>query len=377
MPLTSPRRPAILSHLQRSTLALALLALTGAAHAADDKIFSFSAFGTLGFANSSSSDGDYTGNQLQPHGTGNTHGWSPIDTKLAGQLTARVNDQFSAVVQVVSMLRTDNTYTPRVEWAFVKYSPTPALSLLIGRVVLPTFMGSETRLLGFSNPTVRPPLETYNLNPTTNLDGVSGSWRSNFGSVTNTVQAFYGKNTAKLIGPDGGILGPIEADPVKGVVDTVEFGSWTMRAGISQYKLSISPAPHFTINVPKFRQFNLGATYDNGTWFVQSEVSRSKDLELASDSLAYYATAGMRIDAFTPYVSYSTTEPKGTAFPTNSEQTTSSIGLRWDAVKNVAIKAQFDRVTLGAHSVGSFVNVKPAMLGRGSNVASVAVDFVY
>ena len=246
-------------------LGLALLSASGAARADDaDKIFSFSAFGTVGMAHSSSSEADYTANQLQPSGTGASHNWSPIDSKLAGQLTARVNDKLSAVVQVVAMTRTNNRFEPKVEWAFVKYAVTPELSVMLGRTVLPTFMGSETRLLGFSNPWVRPPLETYNQNPTTNLDGVNASYRSNFGSVTNTVQAFYGKNSAHLISYDGSLIPTIDADPVRGVVDTIEVGAWTIRGGLSYYKLALSPVPGVNVTVPHFQQANLGVMYDSG-----------------------------------------------------------------------------------------------------------------
>lgn len=361
-----------------SVLAFALLAATGAAHAADgDKIFSFSGFGTLGVANSSSSDGDYTANQGQPDGTGRTHNWAPIDTKLAGQLTARWDDQLSAVVQVVAMKRVNNRYEPKVEWAFIKFAPTPELSIMVGRTVLPTFMASETRLLGFSNPWVRPPLETYNQNPTTNLDGVNVSFRKNFGSLTNTLQAFYGNNTAQIVGATGALTPKIDADPVRGIVNTVEVGSWTIRASATYLDLALSPAPHVRVTAPDFHQFNVGVMYDSGNWFVQSEYSLAKELLVASDSRAFYATVGMRMNAFTPYATYSKSEPTGHAYPLNSGQTSTSVGLRWDAVKNVAIKAQFDHVKLGANSFGTFVNVKPGMLAGSSNVASIAVDFVY
>lgn len=362
-------------------LGLALLAATGAARAqsADtaDNMFSFSGFGTIGMAHSSSSDGDYTANQQQPSGTGASHNWSPIDSKLAGQVTARVNDQLSAVVQVVAMTRTTNRFTPRVEWAFVKYAFTPELSVMVGRTVLPTFMSSETRLLGFSNPWVRPPLETYNQNPTTSLDGVNASFRKNFGSVTNTVQAFYGKNKAEIVTFDGNVLPPIKARPVRGLVDTLELGAWTVRASVSSFKLEINLAPGMTVTVPHFQQANLGVMYDSGDWFVQSELSVARKLMLTSDSRAFYATAGMRIKAFTPYLTWSQQTPSDSSFQGSVEQKTASAGLRWDAVKNVAIKAQFDHVTLGARSFGSFINVKPTLMGKGSNVASVVLDFVY
>jgi hypothetical protein len=118
-------------------------------------------------------------------------------------------------------------------------------------------------------------------------------------------------------------------------------------------------------------------SYDPGNWFIQGELATEKNPKMRSDLRSVAVTAGVRVQAFTPYATYARVAPHGAPTVSNAEQTSTSIGLRWDVIKNVAIKAQFDHVKLGPNSVGYFLNVKPAMVGRGSNVASVAVDFVY
>jgi len=55
---------------------------------------------------------------------------------------------------------------------------------------------------------------------------------------------------------------------------------------------------------------------------------------------------------------------------------TDSIGVRWDAWKNIDIKAQYDRVKPGTNSRGLFVRVEPGF-GAAVSVYSVAVDFVF
>ena len=61
-------------------------------------------------------------------------------------------------------------------------------------MVLPTFLVSDSRKVGYGNPWVRPPVEVYSLNPITTLDGVDASYRLHLGEVTNTLQADYGRN---------------------------------------------------------------------------------------------------------------------------------------------------------------------------------------
>lgn len=355
-----------------SILAIVLLVSAGVAKAdSDDKMFSFNGFGTVGFGHSTSTNGDYVSNLLQPSGSGATHEWSALDSVLGGQLTAKVNDQLSAVVQVVAMTRSNGKFAPKVEWAYVKYALTPSLSVLVGRTVQPSFMTSETRIVGFANPWVRPPQEIYNLNPTTNLDGINTSFRKNFSGVTNTLQGFYGKNEITIVGPSGPLA--VKATRIRGFADTVEYGALSVRGSMNWFDLAF---PEFKLTSAE-RQANLGASYDPGNWFIQGEVARSKNVEMLRDLRAVSLTTGVRIQAFTPYASYSRVTPYGPRGSVNTEQTSTSIGLRWDVVKKVAIKTQFDHVSVGRNSIGYFINVRPAMAGGSSNVASIAVDFLY
>lgn len=370
-----PRNPALRFKRQVSVLGIALLASAGAAQAdSGDEVFSFNGFGTVGFGHSSSTDGDYVPNLIRPTGPGASHDWTPLDNVLGGQLTAKVNEQFSAVVQVVAMTRPNGNFAPKVEWAYLKYALTPELSVLVGRTLQPGFMASETRMVGFSNPWVRPPLETYNQNPTTNLDGINASFRNNLGGVTNTLQGFYGKTEITVISASGAPLFA-KVNRMHGFADTVEYGTLSVRGSLNYFDLAV-PLPGFTINASA-RQANLGVSYDPGNWFVQGELATSNNLEIVHDVRSMYVTAGVRIHAFTPYATYSRVRPHGAPALITNEQTSTSIGLRWDVIKNVAVKTQLDHVSVGPNSAGYFVNVKPAMLGGSSNIASVAVDFVY
>jgi hypothetical protein len=67
------------------------------------------------------------------------------------------------------------------------------------------------------------------------------------------------------------------------------------------------------------------------------------------------------------------------SFSQGSEaQRTVSGGLRWDFMKNLDLKVQYDYVRLGAGSTGLFVNEQPGFrLGSTASVISATIDFVF
>jgi hypothetical protein len=59
-------------------------------------------------------------------------------------------------------------------------------------------------------------------------------------------------------------------------------------------------------------------------------------------------------------------------------QNTISVGSRWDVMKNIDLKMQYDHIDLGAGSAGTLVNVQPGFQGGGTvNLFSIAIDFVW
>lgn len=70
-------------------------------------------------------------------------------------------------MQVIAKQRYDENYTPTVEWAYLQYAVTESLDVRAGRVVLPVFITSEYRKVGYANPWVRPPQEVYRTVPKT------------------------------------------------------------------------------------------------------------------------------------------------------------------------------------------------------------------
>lgn len=413
-----------------AVLCVALLARTGAADAvasSDDPstpMFSFGGFGTLGVVHSSNEQADFTTTEFKPNGAGYSHSWSAdVDSLIAGQVTANITSKLSAVLQVISEQNYDNTYTPHVEWANIKYQFTPDLSVRIGRTALPIFMLTDSRQIGYATPWVRPPVEVYRLVPVTSNDGADASYRMALGAATNTLQVTAGRSDAKF--PNSGAFGAVTAQSrdVATFVDTFEKGFTTVHLNYGRAHITL---PAFDELFDAFRQFGaqgiaiankydvnkrlatflgMGANYDPGNWFVMSEWGEIKTDSALGDNAGWYVSGGYRFAKFTPYITYAkvkadsnTSDPgldvtelpaslAGLATGLNAGlnqilgsiavQRTISVGARYDFMKNADLKLQYDHTRLGTGSHGTLINIQPDFTPGGSvNLVTVTIDFV-
>lgn len=395
------------NHLSPLVGAIALMLSSPGAQAAEGQsMFSFSGFGTVAAVHSSEDKADFTGNVLQPKGAGysKTTSLTP-DSKVGAQVNAVFNSKLSGVVQVVSQYRYDGTYTPQIEWANLKYQPTSNLSLRVGRIALPTYLMSESRLVGYAHTWARPPLEVYGVLPMTSNDGVDVSYRQQFGNIHNNIQVYYGSNEIDIVGG-----GTAKGESSWGVNDTIEMGSLTLRASYASIKEKLTAAAFdplfagmaalgetdmlakYDISNMPVSAFSLGASYDPGKWFVLSEFVHYKGDAVLANSRSWYAAGGYRVGKFTPYLIHSRVkasvkeETEGgflngainaTMYSASGSQKTTSVGVRVDAMKNVAIKAQYDRVTTGDKSNGRFRPYPGYVTGSSADIVTLGVDFVF
>lgn len=333
-------------------------------------LWAINGFGTLGAIHSSESRGDFVFDNLQPQGVGRSHDWSvDVDSRAGVQLTANLTPQWSAVLQVVSEYRWDNSYAPTVNWANVKYAFTPDLSVRVGRIALAAFLASDSRKIGYSNITARPPAEVYRLQVLRDSDGVDLSYRTRFGDVGNTVTLLYGQRTVtNTRGVD------VHSTGVRGLFDTVERGALTLHlAAIARHVDNQNP--------PLGKFLSLGAGYDPGPWFASAEWVKAINFDangVKAIRAAWYLTAGWRVDAFAPYVTVAELRPLTATASAPVAQHSYAAGVRWDVARNLDLKLQLDQLRAGDNSYGTLQNVA-AGTPRGGRVRllSVVADFVF
>lgn len=399
---------------------LALVLARACLAEASPPVFQFHAFGSLALSHSSENQADFLGSLLIRHGAGYTQSWSAeVDSRLGAQLAVTLTPKISAVVQVLAEQGHDGGYTPRMEWANVTYHPTTDASVRVGRIVLPTFMVSDSRKVGYANAWVRPPGEVYGLVPITSNDGVDATYRAHIGTRELTLQGIYGQSDTKI--PSGGTA---QAREVWGVTATAENGPGQLRVAYEQTRLTIDV---YNRLFDGFRQFGpeglaiarrfdadgsvlqfvgAGGLYDPGNWFVMAELGLMRSPSAVGEHVAWYASGGYRFGALTPYVSYSAIAARSprsdpgltaAAYPpaqagavaslnaaldrllaASVVQNTISLGVRWDFRKNFDCKLQLDRSRRGAGSPGTLGNIQPGFRPGGRyEVVSLAVDFVY
>lgn len=401
--------------------ALSLL-IGGAACAQDAKTpgWTLSGFGTIGAVHSSERNADYTASVLKADGAGATRRWSAnVDSRLGAQLDYRHDRRWSAVLQMVSEQGLDNSYRPRIEWANVKYQATPELALRFGRIALPMFLTADYRKVGYAYPWVRPPVEGYGTLPFTSSDGVDATLRWSAGRVRNASQLFYGRDQVALAAPLKAYLRGIV-----GISNTSDWGALSVRANVIGGEITTgigsalfdgfeaagpagaAIARRYEIDHKRARVASIGMNYDPGQWFLMLEASRNHTDSLLGATRSAYASAGLRLNAFTPYLTVSRVRAAGPTrddglptaglapgaaallaqlngdlnllLATIPQQTTQAAGVRWDLAANAALKLQYDRVRPQHGSRGTLINLTPAFRsGQTAHVASVALDFVY
>lgn len=376
-------------------------------------------FATLGFVHSSEEQADYFGGQLVERGAGHSQSWSPeLDSRVGAQVTATFNQRMSAVVQVIVEQEADGDYDPHVEWANLKYQLTPDAAVRVGRILLPSFMVSDFRKVGYANVWVRPPAETYGLIPITASDGLDATYRVVLGPFTNAIQAFLGQSDIKL---DEGFA---RARHHWGLTATSERGAASFRLALQGAKVTVDPfntlfdafrqfgpegdaiADRYDVDGSAFRFVAAGFLYDPGRWFATVEWGTTDSHSAIGDRTTWYASAGYRLGKFTPYLTYSdgdTDSPLSdpgltvSAYPPalaetiarlnaglnsalarSTDQDTGSAGVRWDFNKDFDLKVQFDHSLRRHGSNGTLGNIQPGFKSRGSyNLVSIAVDFVF
>jgi hypothetical protein len=389
----------------------------------DLPMFSFDGFGTLGVVHSSEDNAEFTGSLLTPTGAGFGHSWSAaVDSLIAAQMTANVTSKLSAVLQIVSEQNYDDTYTPHMEWANVKYQFTPDFDVRIGRTALPVFMLTDTRLVRYAIPWVRLPVELYELVPVTSNDGVDASYGMSMGAGTNTVHFTAGGSDSRL--PLGDTIGTIHARGLRTISDTFEEDFATLRVtygrshvtiaefdslfdGFRQFGpqgVAIADQYDFDNRVVKF--FGMGASYDPGKWFVMSELGHFSTDSVLGDNLGWYVSGGPRLGRFTLFATYAARKVESnrsdpgltvTGLPPaqaiaaaqlnailNEElgaiavQRTISAGVRWDFMKDLDFKLQFDHTRNGAGSPGILQDLQPGFKSGGTvNLISASLDCVF
>ncbi len=372
---------------------------------ADDALpaFALSGFGTLGATRTTSDEVSFVRDLAQPEGAGKR--WDGrVDSMLGVQGNLKLNSQLEGVVQVVSRYRYDRSFTPEVSWVYLKYEPDPKLSLRAGRLGTEFFMLADSRMVGYSYLSVRPPGDYFWSLPFYSIDGADAVLSLPFWESILRAKAFYGISDERIALEKR--EWKLDGSPMTGGYLELQTGPWVFRLSYANIvfrndlplgsvlntylppTVAQQSVDYLTTAYTRSHYYAFGAVYDSGPWQLHPMLNHIVQGSNAFQSAdGGYFQLGYRIGPVTPYAGYSwiRSDQRGnTLNPVvasimadgHADQSTTTAGARWDVVRNVALKAQWDHIHGEPESIFPYRRETKAWTGK-MDVFTLTMDFVF
>ena len=393
--------------------------LTPFAALADEPSLTFNGYATFGLLHSSEERADYIPNPLRSRGAGRSGNPNvETDSLAALQIDYQTGSRLSATVQLVAEQDYRRDFRPRLEWANLQYSISDDVEIRVGRIALNTFMVSDYRKVGFALPWVRPPAELYQLAGFSNSDGVDITYHFSQAGFNYSGQIVYGRNRLTET------AGDVEVPNLWGLFQRLERGPLTVHTSYLSPKVlfgraeplweayrAFGPAGEAVVTdydaAGRRSSFQVyGFAWDPGDWFAQAEWGRGDTASGFGDRVGWYASTGIRLGDWTPYLTYARTEGRqrdvrglepgqfdpaltpvidelnNTLFllqsGTSPQQHTVSAGARWDFRPGMSAKLQYDRISVRDGSIGLFRNLSDSRYRPdGADIFSLSLDVLF
>jgi hypothetical protein len=244
------------------------------------------------------------------------------ESLFAIQVSGDVNDKMTATGQIVA--RADNDYNAEFEWAYITYAASDNINISAGRLRMPLFNYSSSKDVGYSYHWINTPRSVYDV-PFNNIEGVrldysnyAGDWEY---GMSVSAGAFTGPAFGTDLEGDNVILFSGEATydwfKIRGVAGS---GKTSLNIGDSSDSTLLEASDGLTLlnafgfgNLSDSLQWSddtgkflgLSLQVDKFDWFVVAEMTQ---IDVADSFIAktdaYYVTAGLRVGAWTPSITY-------------------------------------------------------------------------
>lgn len=345
------------------------------------------------------------------------------DSILGGQVDVRFNDNLSSSLQMVSRNNAYGNWKPAVVSAFIKYSPTPSLSVRVGQMTQDSNFGSASRYASYAYTYIRPSPEIYGVfSSYDRYQGVDFDYRlqlaSGIGRLYLAHGDIVGNRYLQGASPDG------RSDRVKDAKVTAAMLSWQkdsleVRAFVEKLDfknvhtfdplaqgLATLPFPQaqavvaqideaHTIDVPIY---GLAAEYELDAWKFQGILSKYKNNGFPkTEGKIIKGMVAYRHGNFTPYVmmAYGKTKQQDDALvlppipalkPLQAaynqaanalavDQSTFSVGLRYEINDHAAFKFQVDKTR--ADKSPTIISTDPTRQDKDMTLMSATIDFLF
>jgi hypothetical protein len=364
----------------RAAVCAALLSGWAATAAADDITTSISGYGTLGGTFTSDTQFAYHHDGTEFTGAAEQFDIG-LESRLGVQAVVDFGSGFSVTAQELIKQRGSDEFSLGTEWLYLQYAPDSNLKFNLGRVAVATFLLSDSRNVGYAAPWFRAPNEVYSAGSVQTLDGGQVQWHSNLGPVRLGLQGSFGNTKLSYLQ-----LGTVSEYNVKNMYNlsvSLEYQSFLFR--VAQTTLNIPVAlplsPTDTLNFSLKDKFtSVGMQYDDGKAIVLAEWARRSDSDVpvigvsAANNREWYVAGGWRFGKLTPLLIYGVSNPSNSLIQTAGRFGTWSASLRYDVVRNIALKAQVSRPQAANDTYWVAADTTSS---KRVNVYSLGADFVF
>lgn len=400
------------------------------AHASQNLLDSTSirGFGTIGLVNGGSDTLGYKRDITRESVFSSS--WSASQESLLGlQVDSQFNSQTSATIQLVARERPNNSIADSIEWLFLRHQLNDNWTVRLGRVGIDLYTLSDYRNVGFAYPWARPSHEFYGPIAFSYLDGGDITYATHIGRDYLKVKLFGGVAKQSLAANGSEELA---VEPVFGLATELERDYWSFRVGLSSSTIAselsntksladalrlipsaVWPeaaeiANDVTTKNKRFNYLSFGVKYDNRPWLIESEFGYIDSLYQFFPAVANaYLSLGYQVQDVTYFGVISRAKnieevkrfaaplnPPIPADPTNpiyalyqgvqsvadingTDQTTFSLGLRWDIEDDLALKMQWDHHQVGYKGVHLWEVKNRSPQGDTLNTFTVNLSFIF
>lgn len=373
--------------------------------AAQEPAFSLSGFGTLGAVRTSTDAAEFVRDLSQARGA--TSNWTgAVDSVLGVQANWKMSREWAAVVQLNSRYRFDRTFRPDLAWAYLKYEPLPNVSLRAGHLGTGFFMLADSRWVGYSFLTVRPPGDFFWYLPFYSINGMDAALTVPLGEAQIRTKLFWGKSQGKV--PLAEERWDIDGSPMLGGYMEYQRGPYWLRGSYANLtfahdlplnpmlareagmQLNAAQLAYLATSGKRTHYASLGFVYDDGPWQGQVMLNAIRQGSNAfENSVGGYALLGYRVHNVTPYLGYSQVRSRSrdnaTGHPlvahvmadSHADQKTHFAGVRWDLARNLALKAQWDGIRGTASTLLPYRREIRSQWQGNMDVFSLSLDFIF
>ncbi len=382
----------------------------------------FSGFATLAYEHNGQRGADWRNASEEGVGVGRSTASSGAVASVFGvQAVSPISEQWQATFQVVDRELSHDDFAPYPEWVNLRYSPSSDLHLRFGRISNNTFLMSESREIGYSRMMLNLPV-IYVTDPIEYINGGDLSYDLRAGDATYHINLIGGQSDLKLSYAAGVVHYHFHEGGANIGVNWRNH-SWRLvynqvtisgsgsvlgqyQQGLSQLLSAGVPgaatiASNMVIDGLKARFAGAGYTYDDGTWWLQSELGRRdaqgqliqslyggyvnlgrhwQDLALYTQYDHIHSTTGYNLpmlNSSSPAAAIVNGVDTGLAQAQNINAL--SLGLRWDLKTNAALKLEYTYFIKPEDAIGPFINASSQFVHDSAHVQllGAALDVIF